>query len=394
MFLLKIFYFLKGYVIIEITGGDFARFINICTARGIRLWSISPTRASLWECDFAKIRPVARKAGVKIKIVRKCSLKRRISKNNGWFTLLCAAVFAMFFVISAQYVWSIEIDGCESEAAENVLLAAEEFGLRVGVRKSTLPDGNTMRDAIIYNVDGINWAWVYFEGTKVRIEASADIPKPQIEDNSTPCNITASRDGIITRISEKGGRSILSAGVAVDAGEIVISGAMPGGERTAPYQTAAEGEVYAKTLHTASCEWPLTKVYTRDTGNELTRYAVRLFELEIPLWSARKLDFEEYRSEIHTPPAGICRYRYIETETVSEPMPEDTAVYEAKEALYEKIAAELAPGSVRIDERLESRRVSENKIKVTLTMSFIENIGVKTPIEAWQMEELANDKTD
>lgn len=388
MFLLKIFYFLKGYVIIEIENGNFARFVNICTARGIRLWNISRGRASVWESDFKKIRPAARKAGVRIKIKKKCGFCRRYFSRGGWFAFACAAVFALLLLISTQYVWDITVEGCDEETARLVYGQAERIGLCRGVRKSSLPEGNVMRDEILYNVDGINWVWVYLEGTHARIAVSEDIPAPVLEDDTTPCNISARCDGILSFVSAKGGRAVLSKGDRVSAGDIVISGAMPGGERVPPYETAAEGEVYAQTVHTKSCDYPLYKTYTNDTGTELTRYSVRLFELELPLWSAKQLDFEEYRTEVNTPPAGICSYRYIETETVREPISVDTAVYEATEILYEQIAKELAPGSSKLDERVISEKISDNTIRVTLSMSFTENIGVKTPIESWQIEEL------
>ena len=72
--------------------------------------------------------------------------------------------------------------------------------------------------------------------------------------------------------------------------------------------------------------------------------------------------------------------KYIETETEREQLPEDTAVREAQDALEEKIAAELLPGSRKTDERVTAERVSDESIKVTLSMSFIENIGRAAPI--------------
>ncbi len=394
MFFLKFFYFLKGYVIIEVSGGDFARFVNICAARRIRLWNIGTGKVSVWERDFAKLRPVARKCGVKIHIAEKRSIKRGSLKNGGWFIFICAVLFLILMFISSQYVWSIEVIGCDAEKAAEVLYQAQQFGLCQGVKKSSLPDGNHMRDGIIYKVDGINWAWVYLDGTHARIEVSEDIPAPQMYNAGDACNITAVREGILTTVSAKSGRKMFAVGDRVDKGDIIISGAMPGGELTDAYTVGASGEVFAETVHTESCEYPLTKTYTYDTGSVDTVYWLRIFDLKIPLGFWQAPDFDEYRVERYTPPAGICYIKYIETESYTEPIPQETAVYEAKEALYEKIASSLQPGTSRTGEHMEYEVISPEKIKVTLTMSFIENIGVKTPIEQWQMEELADDKTD
>ena len=57
---------------------------------------------------------------------------------------------------------------------------------------------------------------------------------------------------------------------------------MPESEKNPAYTVAAEGEVIAQTVYTKSCNYPLYKSYTKDTGYERTAYSVRLFELEIP----------------------------------------------------------------------------------------------------------------
>ena len=71
MFFIKLIYFLKGYVIIKVEGFFIERFINICIRRGIALKKITRTgnnTASMQVSfsDFKRIRPVARKADVRI----------------------------------------------------------------------------------------------------------------------------------------------------------------------------------------------------------------------------------------------------------------------------------------------------------------------------------------
>ena len=66
MFFIKLFYFFKGYVIIEVEGLFIERFINICIHRGIGLKNIiknDEERATFTISfkDFKKLRPVVRK---------------------------------------------------------------------------------------------------------------------------------------------------------------------------------------------------------------------------------------------------------------------------------------------------------------------------------------------
>lgn len=380
MFLLKIFYFLKGYAIISIKGTGAARFVNILRARGVPVWNADVGHASVFARDLDAAAGAAKKAGVQVEVLRLCSLRDVFFRRSGWVFALCAAIFMLFWAISAGYVWSIETEGADADTAAQVLAAAERFGLRVGARKRDLPDGDGMRDGIIYNVDGVAWAWVYLEGTHARICVMEKTAPPVIVSDTEPCSIVAAHDGILYFVSAKSGRALMSKGDRVSAGEVVISGEMPEGEKSPAWRTRASGEVYAETVHTASCEYPLYRTKTRDTGRSVTRRWLRLFELELPLYVKAAPGFSEYRTELSTPPAGICSVKYIETETEREQLPEDTAVREAQDALEEKIAAELLPGSRKTDERVTAERVSDESIKVTLSMSFIENIGRAAPI--------------
>ena len=394
MFLLKIFYFLKGYVIIELKGKKTHEFLNALMEENIRVWNVSEGTLSMWERDFHLLRSISRRTGVAVRIKEKCSLLRMIKNRSTWFFILCMAVYFSMLLMASDYIWCVKVDGSTKETNEKILRLAEEAGIVRGARKSTLPSLNELKDKILYSCDDINWAWVYFDGTTARISVRENTAPTKIFSPGEACNITAKRDGIIKSVSVRNGRKLLSNGVRVSEGEIIVSGVMPGGEKIPPYTVCAEGDVFAETVYTESCEYPLVKSYTKDTGYEKTLYSLRLFELEIPLFYKIGVDFAEYRTVTDTPPVGICTRRYIETETVTEPIFEDTAVWEAREALYEKILKKLSRGAKKTDERVITEKISQDRIKVTLIMNFIENIGIKTKIEESQMEEFTNDTTN
>lgn len=394
MILLKIFYFLKGYVIIDIIDGEGAKLINLAAENGIHIWNVNATSAYVSKPDKDRLLHLAKRNAIAVEVKKEISFYDRYLKNCGWFLIFGLLFTTMFFVLASGYVWKIEINGCEDDIAAQVKEVLEEQGLRVGVHKFTLPDGNTLKDSVIYNIDGVNWAWVYLDGTLARVEVSTGVPAPEIDNDNTPCNISAACDGIITYLSVKNGRAVLNRGDKVSAGDIIISGAMPGGTLFPPYSVIAKGEVFAETIHTDSCIVPLYKTYTNDTGNSYTIYSLRLFSIELPLVSKSRIPFNEYRIQESVTPFGICKYKYIETESYTEQIPSELAEAEARERMYERIMKKLAHGSQKIEERLISEAVTTDKIKVTLTMTFRENIGVKTPVELWQTEELKNDETN
>ncbi|MBQ7794303.1 MAG: sporulation protein YqfD [Clostridia bacterium] len=384
---------MKGYVIIDIMEEKGARLLTLCAEHGIRLWNVTPSSAYCSVRNWQMVSDICQNSGIAVTIAREVSFRKTLASGVGGL-LAGGIVIIFFFIAAAGYVWEIEVNGCREEVAGEVLAVLEEQGLTVGVRKSSLPSGNALRDSIIYNIDGINWAWVYLDGTLARVEVSYKLPHEPVITKGEPCNITAVRDGVILSVSATSGRKTAAVGQTVSAGDILISGAMPGGTLTAPYTVCAEGEVLAETVHTKSCSVPLVKTYTADTGEVFVRRAFRLFELEIPLGFNKSPDFEQYRVEKTTPPVGICTYRYIGTESITEQIPSETAVSEAAEALAEEIAHELTSGARKTDEQVRFVHSGAGFVNVTLTMNFIENIGIETPVQLWQTEELTNDKTD
>ncbi len=392
MFLLKFFYFLKGYVIIDVMEEKGALLLTKAREQNIRLWNISPSRAFCKKRDFNTLRAVMEDNEIALAAFSEVSFSHFMKKGAGGILILALAT-ALFFVISAGYVWEIEVNGCQEELGAKVLSVLEKEGLTVGAKKRSLPDSSSLRDSIIYNIDGINWAWVYLDGTLARVEVSYSPHHEPVERHSEPSNIVASRDGVIVSVSAFSGRRCVAKGQTVSAGDILISGAMPGGMHTEPYGVFASGEVLAKTTYTKSCTVIPEKTYTHDTGEVFARRSIRIFDLEIPLSFKKAPEFTEYRVEKHTPPVGICTYRYFATETAAEPISKELAVSEAKDSLSEQIAKGLASVAKKLDEQVHTEEVG-GFLKVTLTMNFIENIGTPSPIEVWQMEELANDKTN
>lgn len=380
MFLIKIFYFFKGYAIIGIKGTGAARLASLCRARKIMLWNVDAHRMSVFASDVDEVITAAKKVGATVEILSLHSFRESFAARSGWICVLTAALFLSAALLSSGYVWSIETEGCGEETAAAVLSAAEKFGLRVGARKIDLPDGDGMRDGIIYTVDGVSWAWVYLEGTHARIRVMEKIAAPPVMRDNEPGNIAAAYDGILYFVSAKRGRALLAAGDRVSAGEVVITGEMPESEKSPAHNIRAEGEVYARTVRTAACEYQLTRVKMRDTGRSTVRRWISVFGFKLPLYLHSSPGFESYRTEVCEREVGLCGVRYIETEAFYEQLPEDTAVSEAVDALGEKIAKQIQPGSRKTDERVAWQKTDENKIKVTLSLSFIENIGQRTPI--------------
>ena len=82
----KIQRFIRGYVRIRVRTVSYDRFLNICALHGFYIWDLTP-KENAYELnisikDFRKLRPLARKTGAHIRIVKKRGLPFWLFRNR------------------------------------------------------------------------------------------------------------------------------------------------------------------------------------------------------------------------------------------------------------------------------------------------------------------------
>ncbi len=394
MFFNKLFHFVKGYVIINVSGFYIERFLYICAKRGIELFGIGRrtdegVRVSISNKDFKKIRPVVYKSKVRISIVRKCGLPIFIKKAKKRRALIAGMlILSVAGYISSGFIWSVEINSEDETVTEQLLDAIDIAGVRIGAYKPFLPDGEKIKSIIMNNTDNIVWAWVYIKGTKAVVDFKEGIPAPQIVDRSVPCDIVAQRDGIITEIIEKNGEARVSLGDTVAKGDLLIAGTLNSSD--GGYKTVHSiGRVLARVWHEKNGEY---KLYTEErvpTGRKKDFFTIKLFSKCFDLYIKENIDYPDYNiserlSELKLGKdnflgIGVYKKTYTEVETRKNEISVDEALKIAQNDLEMQISKELLPCSELIDKKFEYECIDDETIKATLTMEFIERIGKEVP---------------
>lgn len=395
----KFFKFLYGYVIIEICGKGAERFLNICMHRSIEVWDTLPIKNGiqlrLLRNDFRLIRGIARKCGVSVRIKEKHGLLHmiRLYRNRPVIPAMLIICIALC-VFSTRFIWLVEINGVENSDISGITETLEKMGVKSGALKSRIPSGMDLKRAIISENDHIAWAWVYIEGAKARVEIYEQIIPPVIVDKDMPCDIIASCDGSIKRMIVKNGHEVLSAGDAVSAGDIIVTGKVPVYKEEQPEEyiyVHSIAEIEAYTSHKRTGDYKLYYESRTPTGKRKKQRSIEIFGKMYTL-PMRNIAYEDYdvsekRSELNIPFFG---YSGIALDTVSydevtvnkEPISIETAVEFAKNDLEEKIAKELTDGSRLQNENIEYVRKDDETISVTLEMNFIQNIAAEQPLTA------------
>lgn len=385
MFLIKIFHFLKGYVILSLWGKNRDKFLDAMVKRGVRpeYVKISGERTliKISVRDFFTLRGVCPKS--RMHIEKKCGgafFAKRLRKSF----VIFGGVTLIMLVLGTQFIWDIRIEGAEECDKERLAEAISAAGLYPGMPKARLLGGYEMKNIILNHTEDICWAWVYVNGARAVVEVRKSIMPPEVFDKNVPCDIIAARSGILKSVTAKNGLAVLSENCAVAPGDVIISGRMDG------YEVHASGSVEAYTEHKRVGEYKQYYCYKKYTGKRRRFLTLKLFGARIPLFAGEKIPFENYDkkvSELDFSPGG--RYFGLGLSVTSaeeysiqkEPISRELTEELAKRELSEKISAELLRGAEKLSEETLVEEIDADTVRVTVIMNFLEQIGTEKRTE-------------
>ncbi len=399
----KFFKFIKGYVIIEVSGSETERFVNICLRRRIRIFGTAASERGIIlriaREDFKRLLPIRRKCAVGIRITGKCGVYPFLKKYKRRSAFLVGAVLCFFAVWgNSCFIHTVEINGVVNTDINYLCELLKENGVYVGAYKGNMAELYDIKNDIISKTDSIAWLWVYIEGTKARVEVSERRIPPDTADIRTPSSVVSARDGVIKSILVKSGEARVSEGEAVSKGDELISGRVSAygeGESEKYLYVRALGEVRAYTAHTAFVTQKLYKEERMPTGRHKKAYIAEIFGKRYKLYGDYAADYEEYDTKTECHELKLPLYGYVglaltvldRAEIVPEQrsISEEAALDSARETAREEIAGRLMPGSELLGEE-ENYTVAGDTLILKYTMSFIENIGINEPIGSEEVD--------
>lgn len=268
--------FFKGGVQAEVTGLGRERFFNIAARRELFVTGIGTDRDGrvfFWTTgeDYKKMKPVARKAGVRLFLRKKYGLPFILFRNRRRKPL--AAGFVCFFLFlygMSFFIWDISFEGNLRFTDQTLLHYMETIPVACGMRKS-LVSCEALEESLRNQFAEITWVSAEIRGTRltVRIKENEAMLSPE-EPDWTPCDLAAEKDGIVERCVVRNGLLKVRAGDPVAAGELLVSGTIPiyddSETLTASHEIRADAEVYARTVYEAEKRLPLTCETRSRTG--------------------------------------------------------------------------------------------------------------------------------
>lgn len=382
--------FIFGYLNVVIEGYYVERFINACISKNIFLWKIKRSRgtiifANIGAGDFKQAVKIAKKHGCRIKIKDKNGMPFAVKKykKRKVFFIFLILTFIIIYTLS-KFVWNIEITGNTNINSEEIMKYLQEDGLKIGVLKSKV-NSEEIINKIRYQRDDIAWIGIQIDGTNVLVKIVEADSKPEIIDESDYCNIVATKDGTIEKVSAQNGTPMVKSKDDVKKGDVLIAGWMEG-KYTGKNYVNANGTVNAKVIYSQTEKIRKKETKKEETGNSEKKYAIKFNNFKINFYKTLS-KYKNYDTMYTNKKIKLFSNFYLPIEIIkytNNEVIESEISYGLEEAKAkgQKIAEEKLDEQTSIKPQNEEVTIEEfdSYYEVKVTYEVIENIGTKEKI--------------
>lgn len=384
--------YLFGYVRITIEGYFIERLMNLCSNKSILMWNSKREKQTILEVnvgvkDFKEVVKLAKQAKCRVNIKQKKGIPfifNRYRKRKIFFISLLLIIGVI--AVLSNFVWNIEIVGNEKIQKDEILETLQKEGLQIGTVKSKV-DTKEIINKMRLDRNDLAWVGVEIKGTNAIVKIVEADQKPEIIKEDEYCNIVAKKAGIIEKISAVNGTPLVQKGDVVKAGTPIIGGWLEG-KFTGTRYVHANGSVQAKVWYSENVKIPLKQVVSKETGNEETKYSLRINNFTINFYKTLS-KFQKYDTIEQNKKLKLFLDFYLPIEIVqknNKELVEETINY-TKEQARNKAVEEAKS---KLEQQVEDKQnilntyinyeEAEEYIEAQVIYEVLEEIGTKEKI--------------
>ncbi len=381
---------LKGYVTIVARGTLIDRFLNLCAQNNIYIWNVKNIKENTYSLcmsikGFKYAAKIAYETHTKLSISGKKGFPFFVYKLRFRKGIITGSIIAVImFLFLTSFVWRIDVEGNDVVTDAEIIDALKASGFKKGSFRYFL-DEEDLQNQMLLKIKKLSWMWVYLDGTRARVEVRERVDPPEIIDKTTPSNIVANFDGLITDIVAKDGEAKVKVGDVVKKGDLLISGVVSIGEDKFRL-TNARGEVFARTWREKKGNQPLNIKKYKKTGKKITKKVVKLPWFDVLLYMDNNVPYTYYdETKYQSTPSffGLFDFPFTYRKTVYEEkiaytqkLTSDMALKLKKQELEDELRGSLRDTSEIIN--ITEKHTEENDhLTVTVTFECVEQIGEK-----------------
>ena len=287
MFFLRIIRYFLGCVRFSADGGFPENFLNLAARSGIMLWDIrrrgTAVEAGTLRRSYRRLEPLARRAGVRLAVLRRTGLPYRMKKVTRRRGILIGVLlfFAVLWFFSS-FIWEVEISGNQSTSTAEITQVLDDLGLRPGAFP-LLVNTRLIEQQALLRLPDLSGITINIRGCDARVEVRERAYPPDIVPENIPCNVKASRTGQIVDLQTFAGRAMVRDGDTIQAGEVLISGVSED-KNGVVHMVHASGVAMTRTSRDLSVTVKYHDQTAAETGRVLRLRTLELFNFRIPLY--------------------------------------------------------------------------------------------------------------
>lgn len=220
--------FIKGYLIIRVTGYSPERFLNLCGRHGIVLWELRNRKTEYEMCisisGFRKLRPLVRKTKTKVVILERHGLPFILHRyrRRKLFAMGALAAAGLLYGMSL-FIWNIHVEGNELLSEQTILSYLEQEQVVHGMAKRQV-HGEQIEEKLRKQFPEIIWVSAEIKGTRLIVhikeneDVNVDEPKAQ-----GPVDLVAEKSGTIVSMIVRSGTPVVKEGMEVEEGQLLVA---------------------------------------------------------------------------------------------------------------------------------------------------------------------------
>lgn len=229
MIIVKLWHYIRGYVIINIKGRHLERLINLIHHNNILIWDIfrissEEISAKIELRDYKKVSELSDQLSCTIKIIRKSGMtlwKWRVKTRKIFvitsFLVLLAIYFMSSLVLTVDVIGNITVD--KNEIIEDIA----SRGLKPWKLKATI-DIEEIKTSFLNDYKNFEYIDIEFNGTKAIVDLVETKKIEKIYDKSLPVDLIAEKDAIIKDILVINGTANVEVNQEVKKGDLLVKG--------------------------------------------------------------------------------------------------------------------------------------------------------------------------
>lgn len=290
-----------GYVKFTLVGTECEKFISEAIAEGIKIFDVENDGGVF----YAKTIPD--NYAILARLKRKYYIRMRIEEKRGlWFSayryrnrygvLLGIIAYSLVIFFCSDIVWDISITGNSDIPDESLLEFLSDNGMYAGAPRKGLQNTLVELKAML-SYDRLAWISIETEGSRVNVKLSETIDNSKKGLSvSTPCNIIASKGGVIKSTEVNRGDLLCEEGSGVAEGDIIVSGFVNDGAGHI-IVSHADAVIMAEFEESVSFYKEFTTVEKVKTDETVTEEYIKLFGFTFPRHAPEYLEGYTYTTD-------------------------------------------------------------------------------------------------